>query len=138
MPIPTTYSEPELRLFMLESVGSLADVLGLTTDHFDEAINETLLSYDVDDLSDATDIRKLRALARVEAARVAVRRSAGWYNMRSGQDSLERATVHKQAKEALADAIVEAGPYDVDGYRIRVGGIWYEDENQEWEQDRQR
>ena len=126
MPIPTAYTEEELKTYMLAKTGNLGTLLELTTASFDDAVVETLLAYGEDDIANAVDIPKLRALAKVQAWTVAVEASSGWYDFRSGQDQFDRETVHNQAKTLLAKAQGEAAKYaDDDSYGIVVGRMVY-------------
>lgn len=124
MDIPARYTDEELKAFMLGEVGNLATVLELEADDFSEAVIDTLLAYGVETLDKADDVAKLRALARVFAWKVAVDKSAGWYNFRSGQDQFERKTVHEQARNRLADAQAKAAVYmPVGGPGLTVGAV---------------
>ena len=74
MPLPTSYSETELKDYMHATLAETASVMGWSVGagSYDEAINETLFANGVDDSAAITgweDIRKLRFLARVEAWR---------------------------------------------------------------------
>lgn len=114
MPAPTAYTEQQLAIYMLSSIGNLGTVLELTADHFREAVNDTLLAYgDVDSIGDADDIKKLRALAKVEAWRVAVEQSSGMYNFQSHDGRYDRATIHAQALVGLGLAENAAAIYTV-------------------------
>ncbi len=66
MAVPSAYTETELKQFMVTALGHIAPVLTWTVDtaQIGEAINDTLLEYGVNDIEDATDIKKLRALAK--------------------------------------------------------------------------
>lgn len=130
MPVPVSYTEQELKDYMLGEVGNLADILELTTGHFDEAVNDVLLALDEESVEAVgeDDIPRLRAAAAVEAWRVAVKRSAGWYNFRSGSDMFERKAVHDQARKGLADAEVRAAAFSVShGYGLVTGRITFPD-----------
>lgn len=112
MAIPSSYTETELQDYMLEITQSISSVIGLTVDKFYQAVNETLLSYGVDDIADATDIRKLRTLARVEAWRFAADSTAAEYDISrdSGESTVsdKRSQLHAQALKRLDAARADA------------------------------
>ena len=108
MALPTIYTEETLAAFMRDCLKTIAKDLGWTTDApFAEPINETLLAYSpngVTPIADATDIARLRALARIEAWRAVVEGTTGDYDASSKDDEMKRSQVNAQAKSALADA----------------------------------
>jgi hypothetical protein len=93
---------------MLDAVGNLGAILGIVADDMSEAVNETLLAYGADAVTDATDIGKLRALARIEAWRVAVAKSAGSYEFTANNATFKRAQIHTDAQAGLLRAESEA------------------------------
>jgi hypothetical protein len=111
MAIPASYTEAELKTFMLAAVAELGAVLGLTTSSFAEAVNETLLAYGVDDIADATDIPKLRALARVEAWKVAVVAAGSRIDWSEAGASFKQSQYRAAANNGLSLAQSEAVPY---------------------------
>lgn len=113
MPAPTAYTEATLATFMLAELGDVAGVLGWTTqDAVQEAINEALLVYGVDDIADATDIPKLRALARRQAWRSAVNSLTTRYDFTNPEGEYKRSQMVKAAATRLAQVESDAMPYD--------------------------
>jgi hypothetical protein len=111
MPAPTSYNEDGLKAFMLGQVGNMGAVLGLDVNSFTEAVSDTLLAYGVPDVALALDIPKLRALARVEAWRVAVQQAAGRYDFQTQNAKHSRSALFAQAKEGLTLALADASGY---------------------------
>ena len=97
---------------MLSVTSQISSVIGLTVDDFWEAVNDTLSSYGVDDIGDATNIKKLRALAKVEGWRFVVNATAGEYDVSrdSGESQVwdKRNQLHTNAKAQLSAAQAQA------------------------------
>lgn len=108
MTLPTIYDDTTLAAFMLGVLGDVGSVLGMTTGSFPEAINDVLLVYGVADLTDADDIAKVRALARVEAWKLALVNAASRYDVSDGTQSLKRSQLLAQIKTALGQAQEDA------------------------------
>lgn len=119
MALPTAYTEPELSAFMHAVLGDVATALGWSTDdeRFDEAVNDTLLAYGVDDIDDATDIPKLRALARIEAWRAATDSLASRFDLSADGQSASRSQMVEHARGRYRDAVRRASSYDP-AYRV--------------------
>ena len=113
MPAPVTYSETTLVDFLHLTLGDTAAVLGwATTDYrFYEIVYEVLLAYGVATIGEATDIRKLRALARVEVWRAVVQATAGEHDYETATASFSRSQIHKQAVANLEAAEQEAARF---------------------------
>lgn len=78
MPAPTSYTEDTLADFMQAVLKSVAtDLTWTDTADYQEAINETLLAYGAADIADASNITKLRLLARREVWRAVAEETAG-------------------------------------------------------------
>lgn len=129
MPIPTTYSEETLAIFLDTALGAVADVLGWTVEigSYDEIVNETLLAYGQTDLTQVTgtaNLRKLRALGRRELWRAVVEQTSAKYDIKEDNASLSRSQIHKMALESLGKAEAEAAEYD-DRYRVGIDRLEY-------------
>lgn len=124
MALPSSYTEASLKTYMLTCLGGLGTVLGLTTDSFAEAVNDVLAAYGVADIANATDIPKLRALAKVAAARTAQNTAAGWYDFKADGGDYSRSQVAAQVAKMLVQAEAEALPY-TDVYTIGTGTLTY-------------
>lgn len=129
MPVPTAYTEEELASFMHVTLSRVAVVFEFNAaTSYAEAIISTLLAYGVDDIALATDMKKLRALARREAWRLASDTAASFNDHTiegSGQFNLSE--LHKQINVNLGRAESDASPYDAHGYRVTVSKVRYSD-----------
>jgi hypothetical protein len=140
MPIPSSYTENQLRDFMLASLQELGAVLGLTAESFAEAVNDTLLAYGVAEIANATNVAKLRALARVEAWRAAVAAASARIDWSEAGASFKQSQYRAAASDGLARAQMAAAEYGeaLPGYVVSVGTLaisdpyaWTEDEDEE-------
>lgn len=112
MPAPTEYAEEELAVFILRTARGVAPALNWVTQaDVQEVIDETLLSYDVSDITAATDIRKLRILARYHTWKAAVEQLAGKMSTTVAGVTWNRDRLQAQAKEAFQLAKDEAAVY---------------------------
>ena len=128
MPIPTVYSEPLLQQYMLNQTGNLGVVLELDVTDFIEAVADTLLAYGVTGIANATDIAKLRALAKVEAWRVAKAHAAGRTDFDVESAALKRSQLIAQVQMFLDMAEADALLYGLSNYRVTVGALVYSDD----------
>jgi hypothetical protein len=122
MPVPTAYTEQSLMNYMHEALSGVGDVLGFTPPHaYNEAFNEVMLVYgasDVTAVTGASNIRKLRAIARVEAWRKVMAATAGDYDFRREDGaSYNRSQVHAQAHKNYLQALKEARELGVKAYQ---------------------
>ena len=111
MPAPTIYTEQTLAAFMHDVLSLVAPILDLTlpsgTGSYTEAVNETVLAYHGNaegTIAEATNIIKLRALARREAWRLATDRAVALYDAASEDQKESLGQVHKMAKDQLEAA----------------------------------
>ena len=126
MPVPTVYSEAALKSYMLVVTGNLGTVLGLSEGDFNEAVNDTLLAYDTSTIAGATDIAKLRALAKVQAWRVAKAKAAGKTDFTADGATFKRSQLMQQAQAGLEMAENEAISYgSYTGYAMTASGFVY-------------
>ncbi|HEY3310561.1 MAG TPA: hypothetical protein VGK00_02870 [Anaerolineales bacterium] len=121
---PTVYTEKTLSDFMHQELGKVAVILAYTVGAGDagsyaEAVNETLLKYGQVLIANATDISKIRALARVEAWKKACNDLAALYKFTSDDASYERNQIFDQAEKNLGMALTLSLPWDA-GYQINV------------------
>jgi hypothetical protein len=131
MPIPTAYTEATLSAFMNSQLGKFPTAFGWTgvvTD-YQEAVNDTLLAYGVNDIAQALDIKKLRAIACVQAWKQVTRRLANQFAFTADGATYNRQQMHEMAIKELALAEAEAAVYGgMPGYQVGVGSI-------EWKND---
>lgn len=119
MPVPTAYTEEALGEYMLAVLGVVGSVLGYTSESFDEAIADTLLSYGTNNIAQATDIKKLRALAKVAAWQKANDDLVAFYDYQADGGSFDRSQMQAMAEKALAQAQAKAIAYDPN-YQVQV------------------
>ncbi len=129
MAIPAAYTENELKEYMVATLGALGAALALTTVDFGEAVNDTLLAYGIDEIDQATDIAKLRGLAKIEAWKVALAAAGGRIDWSEAGASFKQSQYRQPAKDGLELAVAEAqaAGYIPDqslaGYEIAVGQL---------------
>lgn len=121
MSVPSSYSDATIADFMLATLGDVGTVLGMTDASFEEPIIDTLLAYGEDDIADATDISKLRALARVQAWRTALRNAAARYDFADGTENLKRSQIFAHIQAALASAESDASVFASEDSSYVVG-----------------
>jgi len=136
MPAPSSYSESMIRDYMYSTTKGVVDVINWTANDFVEPVNDLLIAYGVDTINDATDIAKLRAMAKIEAWRAMVSATSGEfdYSSDSGQTALhyKRSQLHEQAKAALTlaqgDAVTAGHVSSSDtSHSIQFGQLIYSD-----------
>lgn len=97
---------------MLTVTQQISSVVGLDASSFSEAVNDTLVSYGVTDIANATDIGKLRALAKVQAWQEVVNVTASEYDISrdSGESQVwdKRNQLHTNARTQLSMAQSDA------------------------------
>jgi hypothetical protein len=109
--LPASYTELSLAEYMVTVTRSVTAALGWTSDDLLEAVNDTLTAYGASTIGSATDIAKLRTLARVEAWRTVVDGTAADIDFAADGGDYKRSQMHKQALSALERAEVAALPY---------------------------
>ena len=126
MSVPMVYTEASLIAFMTTVLGPTGDALPETIRDavYQEALIETLLSYGVGDIVNATDVQKLRALARVAIWQAVVDATAGRYDISADGQSLSRSQLHQQARQSLRAAKQTAARYD-DAYAVVMASARY-------------
>ena len=127
MALPTSYTENGLAEFMHGQAGDTADLLGWTVagQSYDEIVNDTLLAYGVDTIEEATDMRKLRALAKLRLWTAVQSAALPEINHAADGASFDREAIFTHATALLNQARVDALPYDdafggyaVDSYSV--------------------
>ncbi|HXI15486.1 MAG TPA: hypothetical protein VNM48_03870 [Chloroflexota bacterium] len=105
MPLPTSYSDASLAEFMAAVVGSAADPLAWTvaSGTYDEPVLDAIILYGggITAVSQATDIPKLRTVARYAVWRAVADATSGLVDIATDQDSFKLSQVSKQATAAL-------------------------------------
>lgn len=109
-----------LAVFMVQEVGPLGADLGLDTSAYAAAVDDALYAFYGDaggvisDITSVADVRKLRALARVEAWQTVVTASAADINSSTDGQSLSLSDRYAHAVGRLADARARAAQYSSD------------------------
>lgn len=116
MALPDKYTEASLKAYMHAALGPIAGVLGWSVDegNYDEPLNDTLLAYgvsDVEQVTGAEQLKRLRALARYQVWKAAVSGLAALYDFETDGQRFERSQLMRHAEQALALAESEALPY---------------------------
>lgn len=122
MAVVTSYTEESLMNYMHDALNGVGDVLGFEPPFsYSEAFNETMLVYrsnDVTAVSGTLNIRKLRAIARVEAWRMVVSKTAVDYDFRREDGAqYSRSQMNTQARASYAQALKEARELGVTAYQ---------------------
>lgn len=117
MAVPDPYTEPALMQFMHAEMGEVAAQLGWTVaaSSYQPAVDEALLAYgetDISQITGASNLIKLRALARREAWRLAATSLAGEVDFRLGDLSVQWGPLRQRVADALKAAQAAAAPYD--------------------------
>lgn len=127
MPLPASYTEPTLAVYMDQELGEVADVLGWATaagpavGSYAEMVNDVLAMLNVSDLATVA-VREARAAAKVVAWGQAVKALAARINLTTGGGTtVARNQYQLQAKVALAQAENEARALGLDPtYQVTV------------------
>lgn len=112
MAIPTSYTETTLGEYMISVLGVVGQVLDYSSSSMAEAVNDVLLAYGVDDISQATDIKKLRALSKMVAWKKACDDLVGFYKFSADGGTYDRNQMREMAEKALTQATADATAYD--------------------------
>lgn len=124
MPIPTSYTEHTLIGYMRDGVLRVTGrQLGLTNDaDYADAVLEVALALGVQTIAEATDIARLRAVARREAWRVAMQQAAGEHHAEADGKAHDRQQIYDHCVAMFKQAAQEVealGPLpDPDGSTI--------------------
>lgn len=122
MPAPSVYTEHELAVYMLSDLGRVGDVLEFTPASMIEAVYDAILAYGVDDISEATDIARLRVLARVAAWQKAAKDAATFYDFVANDARFQRSQLYRQIRDGLTRAQNDAAALGyLVGYVVKRG-----------------
>jgi len=124
MAFPTRYTDATLLAYMLASLGSVGDILGfgMGTLVLTEAANDVLFDYGITDAADATDMIKIRALARYHAWKTALTEVSLDYNFSDAGAKYDRGQmfdhVEKQLLKFKKDALLYLSDYQIESSTI--------------------
>lgn len=122
MAIPSSYTEATLASYMQTVLQDVGLALGWTTtpDDYQNAVDESLLLMEVDDIADISgraSLRQLRAAARITVWSQVAAATAGDYKFSADGGSYDRHQVHEHALAMKAQA-------ESDAYALGVGASW--------------
>ncbi len=127
MALPTGYTETTFKDYLNATLGATATVLGWSVvgGNYDEALNSTLFTYPVTDITTVTglgDLRKLRTLGRVEVWRAVIAEVSADYDFKADGGDYKRSQVFDHAQAMFDAAVTEAITYD-GNYAVSVGAL---------------
>jgi hypothetical protein len=101
---PSSYTDTTLKNFMHTTVAGVAAVLewSVAGGDYDEPLNDVLLGLGLDDASGATNVRLLRAAAKVAVWRAALGALASHVDETTDEDSFKSSQMHDMARRNLA------------------------------------
>lgn len=114
MPLPTAYTDTTLATYLHSLAPDLLTSLGWSVagGSYAEIINDTLLAYGVADLSQATNIGKLRAVARYALWTAVLDALAGnRFDFSADGSQFSRSQIYTQARQQQMLAKAEAARY---------------------------
>lgn len=119
MAVPTTYTEQSLAVFMASVIGDVAmeippagwDVTDTTAGDYQNAVDETLIHYGVSDIVAATDIPKIRAIARWQVWQAVYDALAGTHDISGDGQNLQLSQVPANVEGRLSRALQAAAKY---------------------------
>lgn len=132
MTIPAAYTEAALAIFMHSQIGDFPAMFGWVTPTvnagaYQEAVNDCLIEYGVSEIAQATNIKKLRALATVAAWKKVLRQLPTYYQFQADGSTFNRQQMFEMARQSLAVAEIGASVYSSD-YQIASGSVsWAND-----------
>lgn len=129
MAIPTSYTEEELKAYMHSTLSATATSLNwnVADGYYNEPVIAAVLAYDVDDIEDATDMQKLRALARREAWRAVMAETSTDYDYAADGASLKRSQMHDHAEKMFRQAQSDLMALGFDGWEVGIEAVEYDD-----------
>lgn len=119
MPLPTSYTEQSLSEYMLACLGVVGQVLEYTSGSLEEAVNDALIAYGASDIAQATDIKKLRGLAKVAAWQKANDDLVAYYDFSADGGKFDRSQMQTMAAKSLEKAQADAIAFDPN-YQVRI------------------
>lgn len=111
MAIPTSYSDYTLSQFMLNELAEVNEYFNWTPASFTEQVVDTLIDYGVSTLSEATDIPKLRAIARLQVWQKAKLAAAKFIDNRMVDDDRSQSQLFDHIASNLQQAQAAASIY---------------------------
>lgn len=137
MSVPTSYTEATFGTYLEAVLGaevmSALGISAITTG--DEIIYETLFDYGVDDIANATDIKKLRALGKVNLWATMTGKASARYKFSADGGSYDRQQLYEHCKANYASALRDALEY-TPNYEITTERLDTEQQPYKYNEDR--
>ncbi len=116
MSVPSSYNAAELAAYMHGRLRTVAAACGyMVGSSYADAIVSTLVAYGVSDISQATSVPRLLALAEVAAWEMASTDTVPRTDVTTDGRSIRRSQFHDHAVEMLSAARARAAGYPDDG-----------------------
>lgn len=116
MSVPSSYNANELAAYMHGRLRTVAAACGYTVPaSYSDAIVSTLIAYGVSDISQATNVPRLLALADVSAWEMAATDTVPRTDVTTDGRTIRRSQFHQHAVEMLSAARSRAAGYPDDG-----------------------
>jgi len=127
MALPASYTEATLKSFIHAELGTHASYLEWTVDggSYDEIVNDALGMYgasDIATITGASNIQKLRTIARLCAYRKVMDQYAAKFDFSADGNSIQHSQLHAMAKATVARLESEAAPW-LPEYAVNVQRI---------------
>lgn len=123
MPVPSSYTEPELAEYMVRQLGTVADVLGWTAPHLlIDAVSDALILCGVSTVGEV-EAPRLRAVARLTAWRAAVGALSGLHDFSADGQSMSLSQAQSMALRSLAQAERDAAEFGIGASRAYAGAM---------------
>lgn len=130
MAVPTSYTEETLAQYMHSELGPVADILGYQNPAGDagiyqEAVNESLINLGISDIASVTNIRKLRAVARLQAWDMALNALSSMYDFSADGSTYNRSQMRAMAQRAVDKAMSDCYSLGLSGYEVSIEQLRY-------------
>ncbi len=129
MPVPTAYTEESFTQYLttlLERAG-LNVMLAWVDEHVKEIIIDTLLAYGVNDVTEATDVGKLRALGALKLWEAVAEAATLEINYTADGATMNREVIYQHAVGQVVQARIKALPY-TDDWQVGNSSVGHADD----------
>lgn len=108
MPAPSYTSEPQFAEYLILAIGpAVTNDLAIEVSWLEVVVQDALLDYGVQDIAEATDLKKLRLMGKVRAWEWVAGQYAAQYRMATQRQTLDRHQKWDHAKKMLESAQAE-------------------------------
>lgn len=119
MTLPTLYTEQTIIIYLKVTLDTVEDIVAISFSKWTEMANDLLVMYGVTDYANATDITKVRALAKVVAWKAAMEAVSAWYKYSADGGSYDRNQIFEMCQSNYKNALHDASAYGTD-YEIKI------------------